>query len=85
MAFLNIGFRPVKSPLLASKFTFLRKFVELITAKTPIYIIRNDHKCGIFSTLKLRLHNFLPIRCSSMSNNFQNGPILVLVPKRQQL
>ncbi len=35
----NVGFRPVKSPLVVSKFTFLRKFVELTMAKTPIYII----------------------------------------------
>jgi len=54
-------YRPVKSGLSAAKFMFFRKFIELITAKFPIYTTGTEVNAGVFAGLKLRLCNFLPI------------------------
>jgi len=35
--FLNFGYGPIKIGLSASKILLLRKFIELIAAKIPIY------------------------------------------------
>jgi len=55
MVFLSFGYRPVKSGLLALKFTFFRKFVELTPAKTPIYITGTKVKCDGFYQLAVKI------------------------------